>query len=177
MMRVFFGLEVDATTAVRVADWRDRTLASVGRPVSPSNFHITLAFIGPLSDTAIARLCLALDEWLARNAVCGASLHLDCTGYWPRPGIYWLGPTSWPEHLTRLARKLNSLGSAVGGKRERNPFQPHITLFRRCATAPPAPTVTPSITLDYQHCALFESRQGRQGVSYHVLQDWELPTH
>ena len=68
-MRLFFGLELDATTALRVADWRDRQLACAGQPVPPANFHITLAFIGPLSDPAIARLCLSVDEWLARSAL------------------------------------------------------------------------------------------------------------
>jgi RNA 2',3'-cyclic 3'-phosphodiesterase len=174
-MRVFFGLELDATTALRVADWRDRQLACAGQPVPPANFHMTLAFIGPLSEPAMARLCLSVDEWLARGTVCGATLHLNRTGYWPKPGIYWLGPTTWPSHLARLAQKLNSLASAVGAKRDKNPFQPHITLFRRCTAAPPAPSFVPSIMLAYQHCVLFESRQGRQGVSYHVLRDWDLP--
>jgi 2'-5' RNA ligase len=174
-MRLFFGLELDATTALQVADWRDRQLACAGQLVPPVNFHITLAFIGLLREPAIGRLCLAVDEWLARSTVTGATLHLDRTGYWPRPGIYWLGPTTWPEHLSRLAQKLNSLASAAGAKRDRNPFQPHITLLRRCSTAPPAPASTPSIDMTYRHCALFESRQGKQGVSYHVLQDWDLP--
>jgi 2'-5' RNA ligase len=174
-MRVFFGLELDATTAVQVADWRDRQLACAGRSVPPSNFHITLAFIGPLSDSAIARLCLAVDEWLTRSTVTGTTLHLDRTGYWHKPGIYWLGPTTWPEHLARLAQKLNSLAGAVGAKRDRNPFLPHITLYRGCNAAPPAPPLAPAIDMTYRHCALFESRQGKQGVSYHVLQDWGLP--
>jgi 2'-5' RNA ligase len=174
MMRVFFGLELDATTTLRVADWRDRQLACSGQPVPPANFHITLAFIGPLSGPAIERLCLSVDEWVRRSVVCGATLHLDRAGYWHKPGIYWLGPTTWPEHLTRLAQKFSILGSAVGGKRDRNPFQPHITLFRRCSAAPPAPALVPSIALTYQHFSLFESRQGRRGVSYHVLQDWDL---
>jgi RNA 2',3'-cyclic 3'-phosphodiesterase len=175
-MRLFFGLELDATTALRVADWRDRQLACAGQPVPPVNFHITLAFIGPLREPAIGRLCLAVDEWLARSTVAGATLHLDRMGYWHKPGIYWLGPTAWPEHLARLAQKLTSLASAVGAKQDRNPFQPHITLYRGCNAAPPAPTLTPAIDMTYRHCALFESRQGKQGVSYHVLQDWGLPS-
>lgn len=174
-MRVFFGLELDATTALQVADWRDRQLACAGQPVPPANFHITLAFIGPLSRAVIERLCLSVDEWVACRIVTGATLHLDRAGYWHKPGIYWLGPTTWPEHLERLAQKLNSLASAVGAKRDRNPFQPHITLCRRCSAAPPAPAQPPSIDMVYRHCTLFESRQGRQGVSYRVLQDWDLP--
>lgn len=174
-MRVFFGLELEAATALRIADWRERQLRCDGRPVPAANFHITLAFIGALGDSAIERLCRSVDDWLAQAPVHSATLTLDRTGFWPRPGIYWLGPALWPQHLDRLAQKLASLASAAGAKRDRNPFLPHITLFRNCVAAPPAPMAAPSIALAYRHFALFESRQGRQGVSYHVLQDWSLP--
>ena len=50
-MRVFFGLELDASTTLAIADWRDRQLACAGRPVPPANFHITLAFIGELPES------------------------------------------------------------------------------------------------------------------------------
>jgi RNA 2',3'-cyclic 3'-phosphodiesterase len=173
-MRVFFGLELDAATVLRVADWRDRQLACSGRSVPPANFHITLAFVGPLRDAAIARLCQAVDEWRSRSTLHGATLHLDSTGYWPKPGIYWLGPTAWPEQLAGLAQKLKILATAAGSKLDRNPFHPHITLFRHCSSAPPAPTQAPAFDLTYQHFALFESRQGKHGVSYHILRDWDL---
>jgi 2'-5' RNA ligase len=174
MMRVFFGLELEPTTSLQIADWRDRQLACAGTPVPPANFHITLAFIGALDDHSIERLCLSVDDWLTQKATRGAALQLACTGYWHKPGIYWLGPSNWPEQLTRLAQKLNNLGSAAGAKRDRNRFQPHITLFRQCSAPPPAPMQVPTINMNYTHFVLFESRQGKRGVSYHVLQDWEF---
>ncbi len=174
-MRVFFGLELEPTTSVQIADWRDRQLACAGTPVPPANFHITLAFIGALEASAIERMCLSVDDWLAAERIRGATLQLNCTGYWHKPGIYWLGPEKWPEQLSRLAQKLNSLGSAAGAKRDRNPFQPHITLFRQCDAAPPAAVQAPAIRMTCPDFALFESRQGKRGVSYHVLQHWTLP--
>jgi RNA 2',3'-cyclic 3'-phosphodiesterase len=174
MMRVFFGLELDGATALHIADWRERQLACAGTPVPPANFHITLAFIGALAEPAIERLCRSVDEWLAQTALPGATLQLNTTGYWPKPGIFWLGPRSWPEQLTRLAQKLNSLGSAAGAKRDRNPFQPHVTLYRQCSVPPPAAALPPSLALPYSEFALFESRQGKRGVSYHVLRSWAL---
>jgi RNA 2',3'-cyclic 3'-phosphodiesterase len=175
--RVFFGLELDPVTALQVANWRDRQLNCTATPVPPANFHITLAFIGALNDPAIERLCLSVDDWLARTAIHGGSLILDRTGYWNKPGVYWLGPGSWPEPLTRLAKKLSSLGSAVGAKRDRKAFAPHITVFRQCAAAPPAAATMPAIPLSYRHFVLFESRQGKRGVSYHALQHWNLRGH
>lgn len=173
-MRLFFGLELDEHTTRQVADWRDRQFALSARTVPPANFHITLAFVGELPAVALERLCLSVDDWLQHSPVAGARLTLDQIGYWHKPGIYWLGPRTWPPQLDTLARKLAGLASAAGGKRDKRGFQPHITLFRRCADAPPAPAVDPHIALDYQHFTLFESRQGKRGVSYHPLQEWNL---
>lgn len=174
MMRVFFGLELEASTALAIANWRDRQHNCDGRQVSPANFHVTLAFVGSLGDGAIERLCRDVETWLVQAQVFAATLVLDRTGYWQKPGIYWLGPSAWPPHLDRLAQKLGSLASAAGAKRDRNPFLPHVTLFRNCVGTPAAPINDPSIAMTYGHFALFESRQGKQGVSYHVLHDWAL---
>ena len=174
-MRVFFGLEMDAKTAIQIADWRDRQLAPAGRPVPPANFHVTLAFVGEIPASALERLSQSVDAWMAREAVPGADLNLDQTGYWHKTGIYWLGPQIWPDSLSLLARKLRGLATGAGGKRDRNTFQPHITLLRRCRAAPPAPAMLPAIAMSYQHFTLFESRQGQRGVTYHPIQHWELP--
>ncbi len=173
-MRTFLGLELPADIAMQIADWRNRQFHPAGRPIPPANFHITLAYIGEITPGPLERLCQAVDNWLKKDQVSGAYLELDCTGYWPKPGIYWLGPDSWPASLSQLAEKLRHLTTTVGARRDRNPFQPHITLFRNCSTAPTAPMIQPAISLPYRHFTLFESRQGKTGVSYHPLQHWEL---
>jgi len=172
-MRAFFALELPMPVAMQIADWRDRQFGPVGQPVPPANFHITLAFMGELPDDSLERLCLAVGSWLPASGVGGGELQLDCTGYWPRPGIYWLGPEVWPETLSRLATKLRHLATGSGAKRDRNPFRPHVTLFRNCSAAPAVSS--PQIVLPYQHFTLYLSRQGKSGVSYQVLQHWELP--
>ncbi len=173
-MRLFFALELPGETARAVATWRDRELAPVGRPVPAANFHITLAFVGELPAPRLERLCLAVDEWVSRDVPVGGHLQLDRTGYWQKPGIYWLGPSRWPQQLTALAKKLGGLSSGSGGKRDKRRLQPHVTLFRRCQPPPPAPVRQPHFALDYHHFALFESRQGKSGVSYHPLAHWDL---
>jgi 2'-5' RNA ligase len=173
-MRVFFGLEASPDLAMQIADWRDRQLSHVGRPVPPANFHITLAFVGEIKDQSLEALASNVDQWVEQEQPCGGHLELDQTGYWPKPGIYWLGCANWPEGLGRLADKLKSLATAVGGKRDRNSFQPHLTLLRGCRQAPTAPAASPGFSMEYDHFTLYESRQGRSGVSYHPLADWRL---
>lgn len=173
-MRLFFGLELEQDTALQISDWRDRQFSGIGRPVPPANFHITLAFIGELGAHRLERLYQAVDRLLVDRPLPGGTLTLDHTGYWQKPGIYWLGPRSWPEQLGTLANRLQGVTSAVGAKRDKRRYQPHITLFRRCEDAPPAPAEPPSMALEYSDFALFESRNGKQGVSYHPLQYWQL---
>jgi 2'-5' RNA ligase len=173
-VRVFFALEFDPDMVMRLADWRDRQFSGSGRPVPPANLHITLAFIGEIQARSLDALCSDVDDWCARAAPRGGSLRLDQTGYWHRPGIYWLGPSHWPDSLQRLADGLRSISARAGGKRERKRFQPHVTLFRGCQVAPPAPAVPPRIDFTYSAFCLFESRKGRQGVSYQPVHHWDL---
>lgn len=173
-MRVFFGLELTADTTLQIAAWRDREPRPGGRPVPPANFHITLAFVGEIVPGSLERLCLAVDDALQRARPPGGQLLLDCVGYWPKPGIFWVGPQTWPESLSQLAQKLRQLATVAGAPRDRNPFHPHISLLRNCTTAPAAPASQPAIWLAYRDFTLFESRQGKSGVSYHPLQQWEL---
>jgi 2'-5' RNA ligase len=174
MMRLFFGLEAPAELAMQIAEWRDRELGAAGRPVPPANFHITLAFVGELPAQDMEALALRVDEWVERKRPQGGSLDLNLTGYWQKPGIYWLGSNEWPEGLTRLASKLKNLSTAAGARRDRKPFQPHVTLFRNCRLPPPAPSSAPRFAFRYDHVTLFESRQGRRGMSYHPVATWDL---
>lgn len=175
-MRLFFGLELEQKTALQISDWRDRQFSDIGRPVPPANFHITLAFIGELSSDRMERLYQTVDQLLDDRPLSGGKLNLDHTGYWQKPGIYWLAPRSWPRQLDTLAQRLQGVASVIGAKRDKRPYQPHITLFRGCENAPPAPAEAPSMALEYGDFALFESRNGKRGVSYHPLQYWELET-
>ena len=175
-MRLFFALELPGALALEIADWRQRQLPALGRPVPPANFHITLAFLGELGESQLEQLCLATDDLLQQHPFEAGKIILDQVGYWPKPGIYWLGPTRWPESLTLLAGKLAGKGTAVGAKRRRGHFRPHVTLFRGCDAPPPAPSGGCNFSLPYEGFSLMESRPGRQGVSYSHLCQWDFST-
>jgi RNA 2',3'-cyclic 3'-phosphodiesterase len=172
-MRLFFALEPRASTAMEIADWRERNLSVQGNPVPPQNFHITLAFLGEHSESTLGQLIDYVDAGLQELDLNSREITLDQVGFWHKAGIYWVGPSQWPEELNRLAEKLNHAGMHIGGKKDRNSFQPHITLFRRCESAA-QPTSAANIRFEYDGFSLFQSRAGKHGVSYHSLCDWVL---
>jgi len=174
MIRAFFGIGLEGRDSSRITDWRDQTCTCEGKPVPPANLHITLAFIGDIKRTALEQIADGAERYFAMNAIGGGTLVLDTAGYWSKPGIFWIGPSQWPQTLNRLSQKLGHLSCAAGGKRNNRPFQPHVTLNRRCRNPPAAPLYEPNVSLSYANCTLFESHQGKKGVSYHALERWPL---
>ena len=173
-MRLFFALEIPGELALQIADWRQRQLPAAGREVPPANFHITLAFLGNVEEQRLEQLCAQTDQLLQRQGHAPGQLHLNQVGYWPRPGIYWLGPSDWPMQLDQLASALAKRGNTIGARHKRSNYRPHLTLFRGCQDAPPAPTLPADFQFEYKAFVLMESRQGRQGVSYNPVAEWLL---
>ena len=171
-MRLFFGLGLSAHEAIALANWRERCAHCDGRAVPMANFHLTLAFLGELQPRRLDDLLAAADRVLDGDSNPDYGMVIDQVGYWSRPGIYWAGPSAWPAALGELATALRGLTVQFGAKRDRAAFQPHVTLFRRCQSAPPAPAAAPTIALAPASVSLFESRRGREGVSYHPLAEW-----
>ncbi len=136
-MRLFFALLPGPDLAREIADWRERSISADGRPVPLANLHITLAFLGELSHHRLDPLCQAADELLTAPGLHLQTLRLNETGYWPRPGILWLGPSHWEGALANLAGQLQSRGALAGGKVKRGAYRPHLTLFRGCDQPPP----------------------------------------
>lgn len=173
-MRLFFALPLALDTALRISDWRDRHAPCDARPVPAANFHVTLAFAGELPERAVESLCEATDNWFRSHHVKAGCMLLDRVGYWAKPGIFWMGPTVYDDALADLARKLQRLVVSAGARRERRDWEPHITLYRGCSLAPPAPDSAPAILCHYDLICLFESRRQRKGMIYDSVAEWRL---
>ncbi|PLW69797.1 RNA 2',3'-cyclic phosphodiesterase [Pseudohalioglobus lutimaris] len=173
-MRLFFALLPGPDLAREIADWRERSISADGRPVPLANLHITLAFLGELSHHRLDPLCQAADELLTAPGLHLQTLRLNATGYWPRPGILWLGPSRWEGALANLAGQLQSRGALAGGKGKRGAYRPHLTLFRGCDQPPPAPLSAPDFSFDCSNISLLQSSNGRQGVHYSDVANWRL---
>lgn len=178
-MRIFFALDLTPDAKLEIESWRDRSfrdlaIGGTARPVPAGNFHITLAFIGEIAEYQLESICNGVEEPLSGMSIEPGEINFNELGYWQRQGILWLGPKHPPAGLLQLAGRLKGLSARFGGKRDSKVFRPHISLFRRCSVPPPPPLQPPEFSLQFREFSLFESVQGKRGVSYHALQHWPL---
>jgi 2'-5' RNA ligase len=101
---------------------------SGARWVDPGNFHLTLRFIGEISESVAADI----DDALARIRAHRFSLQLAGTGVFggaDKPRSLWVGVERSPD-LVALHDKIERALICVGLVPELRKFSPHITLAR-----------------------------------------------
>src|SRR5947209_14928511 len=100
------------------------------RFVRPEGLHVTLKFLGEVSEERAERTVEALRGVRASPF----ELELRGTGFFPnekRPRIFWVGLHAHPaDALGQLATQVEEACAVVGFPREQRPFQPHVTLAR-----------------------------------------------
>jgi 2'-5' RNA ligase len=165
--RVFFGLVPnEETRALLIGATRRAVGAAGGRATAPDNLHLTLAFLGGVTEAQ-------LDKARAVPPLAAApfTLTLDRLGFWSRSQILWIGPTEPPEPLLALERALWGGLAEKRFQRERGRFRPHVTLARgaRAARAPIRP-----VRWRIERLTLLESVQDPGGVRYATICDWPL---
>lgn len=163
--RLFFALWPDDDTRAKLARVTDSApLHRAARPVPPDKMHITLVFMG--NTPADRQKCFEQ----AADSVTGEPfrLVLDHCGHFPRPRVFWFGPTEYPEILAVLVKELVSALEACGFEPESRPFRPHVTLARKVRERP---QTGPSIVeWPCDAFCLVESAGGE----YSVLRRWSL---
>jgi len=140
-----------------------------GRLMSHSNLHLTLHYIGFVSEESLACLSRALQKVSSAPFKMG----LDRLGYFKRPKVLWLGcketPTGYTELLKQLAEKIAHCGFEM----EEETNRPHITL-RRKVSRPKEVTNIQTIKWKVEQFVLVESVSSKRGVSYRVVESYPL---
>lgn len=169
-MRLFFGLDLPANTKLQIDDWCKKVYPTLSSAVPAANFHLTLAFLGECRPTQLETVT-ALADGISQSLF---QIHFNDVGYWPKPGILWLGTLSPPAKLVALADRCRAIAKAEHLQVSKKAYLPHVTLARRQQLSMPAPLLLPDITASFDHFSLFESIAGKTGVRYAVLQSWPL---
>lgn len=133
-MRVFVALPVPQDMRAALIEWsrhRKREL-SFQKWVHPSDYHITLKFLGNTAPAVIERLHGDLMRIaVATDPLRFALHHFGTFGESSSPRVLWAAVNGDVEPLRRLQRQVEEACRAYGFEPENRPYRPHITLARR----------------------------------------------
>ncbi len=172
MPRLFTGLEIPPDIAERLSFFRGGLPGA--RWVEPSDYHITLRFLGEIDDVVAADLDAGLAEARARPAFTVTLDGLASFGG-DRPRALYASVVPSPE-LTDLQEEHERIARRAGAAPERRKFTPHVTLARLNRESTPeavARTLTqtgvfPRLTFTARRAALYSARTSRGGGPYLV---------
>ena len=168
--RLFFALWPDeALRHTLYKETRRAVRASGGKPVSPENFHITLAFLGHLDAAGVAAATAAAEATVGECF----DLILERLGFWAEARVVSLGPTDVPQAGSRFAVNLRQTLRAQGITVDIRPFLPHVTLARKVAKPGNLGTVR-AIRWPVREFMLVHSVTARHASKYCVLASWPL---
>ncbi len=119
-MRLFVALDITAEVRERIAEFLNKLRAGYpnARWVRPENLHVTLKFIGEVSETRVAEFTAALSEIHSSSF---AQLEFRGTGFFPndkRPRVFWIGIACEPECRRTRRCRLTKDSAAFGIARE-----------------------------------------------------------
>src|SRR5260221_6025645 len=125
MLRLFVGIEFPPELKLRLSLLE--TALPGARWIDPGNLHLTLRFIGEITEDIAADV----DEALAQLRARRFSLQLAGTGVFGgnRPHTLCVGVERDPD-LVRLRDKIEQALIRVGLAPEQRRFAPHVTLAR-----------------------------------------------
>lgn len=135
-MRAFFCLDLDEGTKAQLKQQMGplKRLPVDVKWVPPENMHITMVFLGEVSDGLVPDLEVAARQALEETGIEGPiEVTLDRLGAFPhvhKPRVVWAGCTNDPESVKHLAKALEGALEPLGFDPEDRPFTTHVTLGR-----------------------------------------------
>lgn len=150
----FFALQFAPDTCSAIETLR-QGLALPGKPVPTENLHLTLAFLGKLTEMERKKVRAIYQTLRCPTINC----QLDRIEYWPGPKVVTLTPYNPPQALLQfqalLVEKLEKANLAF----DKRAFYPHVTLIKKGHSLIKAPTIKP-ITFSIDDYALLTSHRG-----------------
>ncbi len=132
-MRCFAALEVDDAVRSELVRFQEELRGEFGpgsrciKWVKPENIHVTLKFLGEVSDQEITGVCRAVESGC--RGFCGFSVEVGGSGSFGRGRVVWARADGGDE-LLELHESVEQALEGVGFERDRKKFSGHITLCR-----------------------------------------------
>ncbi len=169
--RYFFALDIEEKDKQLIASYQD-SLQLPFKKVSTNNFHITLCFLGHITEQQkleFVEFTNALNYKVADKAQ--KKLLFNSLGHFNKPQVLYLALQTVPNWLTTIAFKLTNQAKAKGIFQEERAYKPHITLFRKAKYLSAADK---SIEQGFliKSFSLYQSTSHFDGVKYHPIKTW-----
>jgi 2'-5' RNA ligase len=144
--------------------------------VPPERFHVTLAFIGDVSESRAPAIMAALQP---SSSVRPFEMTLVGAGAFPhrgRPRVLWTGVGEGRDWLISVAGEVHKRLTEAGVMLEARPFSPHVTVARvKEPTGLRSSVLLDGLTdvvvgrMTVDAITLFQSRLSPSSPSYHVM--------
>jgi 2'-5' RNA ligase len=182
--RIFIAINLPKEIKKRLEDYQDKWPDLPIRWTKKENLHITLVFLGYLTDDELLEICKITKEVASRNRPFSINLNKICYGPPKKmpPRMVWVeGEKS--EDLANLQADLEkSLAEKIKFEPEERSFTPHITLGRirqwefRQIEPEERPIVDEDISLSFEvnSIEVMESQLKRGGAEYTILESCPL---
>ena len=177
--RIFIAINLPEDIRKKLADFRKNWPELPIRWTKPNNLHITLDFLGYITDEELVEICKITKEAASKNSPFFVNLNKICYGPTDKkpPRMVWaMGEKS--EEFASLRDDLDK-SLAVSEKRE---FSPHITLGRikqwewKRIEPEERPTIEEEINLRFsvESIEIMESVLKKTGPEYTIFESAEL---
>lgn len=185
-MRIFIALDILAEVRARITEFMDRArgYAPQARWARPEGLHVTLKFVGEVSDAKVQEIRTALAGVRAQPF----EVKFSGAGFFPTPKsprVFWIG-VEGGEALSQLARAVDGITHRLGIAKEERAFSPHLTLARAGAGSGSGHQLRPLQyllekeampqfgTMTAQEFWLYRSELARGGAKYTKLERYQI---
>ena len=180
--RVFIGIPIGRKITSILPSLKSSIHSSMDiiRWVPPDNIHLTLCFLGIISDQDIPNIIQTLENCITFKYF---KIKIECTGVFPYPNIpkiLWIGIGKGADELTSLQQHIEKALRKFKEINQKEKFMPHITIARirrsqrKIDVLPFLKCVYSPIELDVNSICLYESQLLPEGAQYTVLTEFPL---
>lgn len=185
-MRIFIALDIPGEIRGRIIEFmeRARACAPEARWARPEGVHVTLKFVGEVSEAKAQEIKSALATVKAEPF----NVRFGGAGFFPTPRsprVFWIG-VEGGEGLAGLAAAIDTATHKLGIAREDRAYSPHLTLARS-GTGPGAGQLLRPLqhllqaegdlhfgTMTAREFFLYRSELQRGGARYSKLERFEM---
>lgn len=169
MARLFFALWPNDEIRTQLDNVAKQFRKENIKLIKESNLHITLEFLGEVSDRDKEELIEKINKIHHEPF----DIKLTRVGWWRKPQILWIGTTHIQKPLLKLVKSIRKCVKQQGLKTDKREYKPHVTIARKVKQVF-VPKETFHIDWHVESFVLVISKSTDNGVEYNVIKDWPL---